>query len=279
MKKWNVACLLAAILVLFSGCIQLNFNENGPLFPPIENPIIPMQTTGQNAVIQTQSAQAPTVAAPVGNDGAANWSKAEILSFFNNAVNRAKTADTYTLTRTLTHSMGLTQINNESMREMANGLTERMNRQQELQYSVQSTTATDAYGNAFYANDLIMPTGRACALTDADVLAARASFDGENVIIVLSVADCEASLAAPVPNSGISPYLPMDNLSSDPFTVSDARILYSKRTVAAGINNAGRLVTVTATANAAVSTQCGIGVMTAQADYAGTLKEVIKLVY
>lgn len=275
-KKQCFLCLILAFLLCFSGCVTLQF-EAGNTVVSYDNTYqtqqIPAEQTDAVAEIPTQQ--------PADHTGTATRSVPEIVAFFNNAVNTAKNnADAYTLKETVLHSVSISQINSEAMRGMAQSVIDKLNRSYETVYTVVGGVAT-ANGVSVYANDVIPPEGAAFVLTESEVAAARAVADGQNTAIVMYLQEDTASLAHPIPAiHGVKiPYVSLNGQSVDPYTVGTAQMQYTDIVLTASVDGSGRLLNLTVSANVTGSATGGIGVMTAEVLFGGTLKETQAFTY
>ena len=270
-KKLHLFSLFLAFLLLFAGCVNLRVQQGTPIVsaPP---------PTAAPATLPPSATQ-PVTEAPTGNAAAATWSKTEIVSFFNTAyVNVQNSQQRYLLKNTVNHTASLVHCSSAELESMAQQVIAVLNREIENEYTVDAATAAAADGSSVPIAELLPNGSTGVPLKETDVTAARASFDGENVVVVLNLVDVVHDNAN-YADAALVPRLGFYGRDISPYTVHESTIDYTDITLAAGIDGQGRLVTVTVTATAAGSAVGGIGVMTAEVLFAGKLKESRTFVY
>lgn len=266
--KAVLSTVLCFVFLGLTGCVTLQFDD-GITRNFAQQPV-------QYGTLQTvtQPLAETTTQIPVGNAGAAYWTQEQILALLANTVNTVKGGmSPYTVAYKESHSVGMFQISSEPMREVAESVVQYLNYEKEKSYSVSDGIAT-AEDEMVVANDLILPVGKPFLLSAAAVQSARASFDGENAIIVIQLKDDTANLNNPVPvnTGGIVPYITLHGYRPEQYTINSANILYSDCTLAAGIDGQGRLITVTVRADVAAEANGGLGSLTADVSLMGEVK-------
>lgn len=276
MKKQVFLCLILAAVLCLTGCVTLQFEPG--------NTVVSPDGSYQQPAQQPQAGNAPVVQtptqAPVGSANAAAWSAAEIVSFLNNAVNNAKNSVAgFVMKEKVNHAVSINSINSEPLRAMAESVLENLNYSSETQYTASGGVATAGTATV-PVRDLLAPPGDYFAITEQEISAARASFDGENVIIVMTLQDDTAAQQfVPTLHGAKIPFLHLHGKSIEPYAIQSATIAYTGITLAAAVNGQGQLVTMTVSAKAAGQASIGIGVMTAEVVFNATLKESREFVY
>ncbi|MBQ6864249.1 MAG: hypothetical protein IJO14_08430 [Clostridia bacterium] len=280
-------CLL---LFLNAGCVTLRFDD-GIIRNFQQQPVQPQQSQStlqpqmqqqpqQQQPQAQQSAPATPTHSPAGN-AAANWSQEQILSYFTAALNAAKSADAaYSVDCAISHDVEIFSISSEPMREKAEEIVTRLKHSRAGVFTVSGGNAV-SNGETLAVKDLIVPTGSTLSMDVSAIESARASFDGENIIIVMKLKDDTANHQNPVPvqTKGLIPYISLHGYKTDPYTINKAEINYTSCTVAAGIDAQGRLVTVTSSADVAAEATGGLGSMTADVTLMGKTKAAYTFTY
>ncbi|MBE6812791.1 MAG: hypothetical protein E7523_07900 [Ruminococcaceae bacterium] len=297
MKKKSVLCLILVLLLCFPGCVTLRLqaeNTQASLentFPPTEatadmptEPPLPSEqsvsmvpeTSPTQGFVPEHITEVPLVtqpAAPQQTD--ADWSVTQAVSFLNNAVNAVKTSTyPFVMTEDIQHSVYMQSVSTESLRDPAKAIIEQCNRSTVTEYTVLAGT-TGANGEQVNINSLIPPYGETFVLTEAEVSAARVSLEGDHTLIVMTLYDDTASAdnAAPAVHGTKIPFIDPFGKSADAYTVQSADIRYSKITLAARVDGQGRLLALTASSDVLGFVTVGIGVMNAQSQCSGKIKE------
>lgn len=262
MKKTVFLCLLLVMTLSLSGCVTLRFYQGDPL---VQVPNGLQATPGVTDATDLQSDPS----------NAANWSKEEIVARFCDAVNLSKgNTLNYTLQKGVKHEVAFLGTADGQMPRMAESVVKKLNRNESHSYTVTGGAAVTETGN-IPATELIAPKGMQFALQDAQITAAQASFDGTNVIAVISLCDDTANAQQPIPaiHGELISYLSFRGQDLSPYSVQTAQLEYTDVSLAASIDSAGRLVTMSITANVTGSGVGAFTVLTTEALFTAKVKE------
>lgn len=301
MNKKPFLCLILAVVLLFSGCVTLRLNEQSdtsvgepsvPLTQPTESapadstvyadtssPVAqepatlyePEHITGQTPVTQPTSVQQVD----------ADWSVERAVSHLNAAVNAVKNCTyPFVLTEDIRHTLTVQDVNSEALREQAVAIVDTLNRSSLTEYKVLAGT-TGRNGDQVNINDLIAPAGVPFNLNQSEVSAARVSYEGEHVLIVMALHDDTASAdqSAPAVHGSKIPFVNLQGQSVDSYTVQSATLQYSAITLAARTDGQGRLLALTVSSQVSGQADIGHGSMVVQTQIGGTLKETRTFAY
>lgn len=271
MKRMCILCFALCLLLCLPGCITLQYEEG--------NTHVSYQDT--TAPTDVQTTQAPATQLQQNNPYALNWTTAEIVSLYNDAVNRAKAnAEPYTLQESVSHAVSIADISSEAMRSAAQSVLDKINRFSDTTYDVYDGIATSGEMTV-RVNDILPPYGAPFALHEANVIEAIASFDGEYIIIEMLLRDdtATAQQAVPALHGGHMPYLSLNGQDIAPYAIKQAQLQYSQMKITTAIDNYGKLISVTASASVSGSASGGVGLMSANVSFEGTLREVRMLIY
>lgn len=268
MKKTTVVCFLLVLTLSLSGCVTLSFSQAQT---PLQGP----------DAMQTLPEQTPTEPVRSVYANAAAWSKEETIAEFCNAVNLVKsTSINYTLQKAVKHEVTFLGTTDDRLPRMAEIVVNKLNHSENVTYTVTGGLAATEGGNVS-AMQLISPKGTQFLLTQEQVTDAKASFDGVNLIIVLSLCDDKANAQRPVPalHGECIPYLSFRGQDISPYRVQTAQLDYTNISMAAGIDAAGRLVSMSVSADV---TGVGVGayvLSTAEAKFTATVTETMAFTY
>lgn len=282
-KVWCVAICLC--LLLQTGCVTLTLSDGvSHRYPQGVQPAVP-QTQPDIPPTQSSATEAPATApvteAQTGVAAAGTWNHEQILSYLASAVNAAKSeVSAYTLDCTLVHSVSLFDLSSEPMRDIVEEAITHLNYSKADVYTVADGTAVSA-NETLPLTELLLPAGKPFALEKEAIESARASFDGENVIIVMRLKDAQADHTQPVPGmtQGVIPYITLHGYDPAPYAIQSAAVSYSSCTIAAGIDAAGRLVTITSSADVAGEATGGLGSLTTDISFMGQTKAAYTFTY
>ena len=302
MKKISFLCLILAVLLCASGCVTLRLNEESttvnaentlpptgtvvtdttasiPTEPPVS--AVPATVPTQPFVSEhiTEAPLATQPAAPQQADVA--WTVGQAVSYLNNAVNAVKTSTyPFVLTEDIQHSVYMQSVSTETLRDPAKAIVEQLNRSTVTEYTVLAGT-TGANGEQVNINHLMPPCDEPFVLTEAEVSAARVSVEGEHTLIVMTLYDDTAGEtdATPAVHGAKIPFIDPFGKSADAYSVQSAEIRYSKITLAARADGQGRLLALTVSSDVLGFVTVGIGVLHAQSQFSGKIKETRTFAY
>lgn len=294
--------MILVALLCTSGCVTLHLNEGSTVVNtdntmPITEAVAPDTTAAPltQAPVSLMPDTAPatqfvpvqlTDAAqvtqpPVTQQADVRWSVGQAVAFLNNAVNAVKASTSpFVLTEDIQHSVYMQSVSTETLRDPARAIVEQFNRSTVTEYTVLAGT-TGAGGEQVNINTLLPPSGEAFVLTEAEVSAARVSVEGEHTLLVMTLYDDTAGAdnATPAVHGAKIPFIDPFGKSADAYTVQGADIRYSKITLAARVDGQGRLLALTVSCDVLGFVTVGIGMLNAQSQFSGKIKETRTFAY
>lgn len=261
--------LICTLLFSFNGCLKYTSNilevtntnvgqttlpvvettlpqiiETQPQIESTTTPVIEtttqlqiIETTTQPQIVETTQPQVvPTTQAQV---NPATWTKAEILSFYKDAVTKTKAyKNNIAVRHTESFTAQITKITGGSIiSNIANGLISSVVKPVDETLNFSNGTAVNSEGET---TQILLPNDKPCTLTEAGIASASASKSGDNIIIKITLVSESCSIYdVPVHNASAVGYLSMGDVDLGVVSVNGATIVYKGSTIEATINPDG----------------------------------------
>ncbi|MCH5198803.1 MAG: hypothetical protein J1E34_07850 [Oscillospiraceae bacterium] len=202
-----------------------------------ESTTLPIESTSAPAESTSAPAESTTESSP------ASWSKAEVIAFLTEAVNKTK-AYTGTITAHRTEDLGVTveniSPNIPAVKSIANSIISRVVKPVDETLTFTGGTCVDSEGETL---PLLLPKRQNFVLSESEVSSAKASSNGNNIVVEIALISELGSLTQiPTANAGTIGYLDISDIDLSMLTIEKLDIEYRGSTIKAVVNSNGYVV-------------------------------------
>ena len=234
-----------------------------------------------NTDVSEENPQAPSEQAsdvvPAGpTDDPASLSKEQVLEKVTKYMAQVKSEQNMTATKKENIDVELTDLSVSSAKNIVQGIIDNLAGSEEATFTFSGGQGTDPDGNAVTPNDVIPPTKKAFALTDAGVASAKAEKSGDNTVytVVLVAESTTLENPAPAHNAVAIGYLDLAGLDL-PSTVqlTKADMQYPGSTVVVTVDANDKVVALKNELPMTGVGEAKIGPLSGSASFGGALNE------